>query len=102
MTGIQQAPVNLMQTGVVQPQGVALAHRTVLQPHNLIVQQPRPTFIQTIQPQQQILRQVLVIYIKITFQFMVSRYVSASYAADLLIINKILKYFSIISLIKYP
>ena len=59
MAGIQQAPVNLLQPGALPPQSIALAQRTVLQPHNLIVQQPRPTFIQTLQPQQQILRQVV-------------------------------------------
>jgi hypothetical protein len=58
MTGIQQAPVNLIQQAALPPQGIALAQRTVLQPHNLILQQTRPTFIQTVQPQQQILRQV--------------------------------------------
>ena len=63
MAGLQQAPVNLMQQaggGGLPPQALTFAQRTVLQPHNLIVQQPRPAFIQAIQQpqQQQILRQV--------------------------------------------
>jgi hypothetical protein len=66
MAGLQQAPVNLIQQaaggggGGLPPQALAFAQRTVLQPHNLIVQQPRPAFIQAIQQpqQQQILRQV--------------------------------------------
>jgi len=42
-------------TQAVMTQNIT-ATRTIVQPHNIIMQQPRPTFIQA-QPQQQILRQ---------------------------------------------